>query len=88
MPDDTPNTTKVVIAKPPKSVVAAFFLTFLFGPLGLLYATIGGGIFLIICAIILVPLTGGLAALVLWPVSMIWGVVAAMASGSGTQTAS
>lgn len=34
---DTPSTT-VVVAKPEKSVPAALVLTFLFGPLGLLYA--------------------------------------------------
>ena len=53
----TANTTTIVIAKPQNGAIAAFFLTFLFGPLGLLYASMGGGIFLAICAVILVPLT-------------------------------
>jgi hypothetical protein len=79
---ETTNTT-VIVTKTEKSAIAAFFLTFLFGPLGLLYATIGGGIFMIIIAVILVPMTVGLAVLVVWPVSMIWGVVAALASKSG-----
>jgi hypothetical protein len=79
---ETTNTT-VIVAKAEKSAIAAFFLTFLFGPLGLLYATIGGGIFMIIIAVILVPMTVGLAVLVVWPVSIIWGVVAALASKSG-----
>jgi TM2 domain-containing membrane protein YozV len=81
-PTPAANTT-VIVAKTEKSAIAAFFLTFLFGPLGLLYATIGGGIFMIIVAVILVPLTVGLAALVVWPISMIWGVAAALASKSG-----
>lgn len=77
---DTSTTTNVIVVKPEKSVMAAFFLTFLFGPLGLLYATIGGGIFMIIVAIIVGVVTFGLGALVTWPVAMIWGVLAALAS--------
>ena len=74
------NQTTVVVAKPEKSVLAAFFLTFLFGPLGLLYASVGGGIFMIIVAIILGAVTLGLGFLITWPVAMIWGVLAASAS--------
>jgi|AntRauTorcE11898_2_1112593.scaffolds.fasta_scaffold05943_5 hypothetical protein len=88
MPDENQNAPNVIVTRAPKSAIAAFFLTFLFGPLGLLYASIGGGIFLILCAIILVPLTGGLGALFIWPVAMIWGVLAAMASKPGSQAAS
>lgn len=81
---DTNNqsTTTIIVAKPQKSVIATFFLTFIFGPLGLLYASIGGGIFLIVCAIILVPLTAGVAAFTLWPISIVWGVIAAILSKS------
>jgi hypothetical protein len=79
---DAANTT-IIVAKTRKSVIAAFFLTFLFGPLGLLYASIGGGIFLIIVAAIVVPLTAGLAFFIVWPIAMIWGVLSALASKSG-----
>ena len=72
------HTKTIVIAKPAKSIWAAFFLTFLFGPLGLLYATVAGGILLTLCAVILVPLTAGIAAFVIWPISIVWGVVAAV----------
>lgn len=87
MPDENQNTPNIIVAKTPKSAIAAFFLTFLFGPLGLLYASIGGGIFLIICAVILMPLTGGLAALFIWPVAIVWGVIAASLSKPGSQAA-
>jgi len=76
---DIPTGT-VIVAKPEKSVVAAFFLTFLFGPLGLLYGTVGGGIVMIILAMILGAVTFGLGILITWPVAMIWGVAAALAS--------
>lgn len=79
---NTPSTTTIIVAKPQKSVIATFFLTFLFGPLGLLYASIGGGIFMIVCAIILVPLTAGVAAFALWPISIVWGFIAAILSKS------
>ncbi|MBJ3764611.1 hypothetical protein ILP92_17905 [Maribius pontilimi] len=79
---DSPNTT-IIVAKPEKSVLAAFFLTVLFGPLGLLYATVGGGIFMIIVAMIVGAITFGLGALITWPVAVIWGVLAALASKRG-----
>ncbi|EDQ05589.1 hypothetical protein DSM14862_02574 [Sulfitobacter indolifex] len=80
MTDAPTHTTTIIHAKPQKSVVAAFFLTLLFGPLGLLYATVAGGIVLIILAILIGVVTFGLGALITWPVSIIWGVVAAMMS--------
>lgn len=79
---DSPSTT-IIVAKPEKSVLAAFFLTVLFGPLGLLYATVGGGIFMIIVAMIVGAVTFGLGALITWPVAIIWGVLAALASKRG-----
>lgn len=80
---DTPTTTTIIIAQPEKSVIAAFLLTLLFGPLGLLYATIGGVIFLIIVAMILGTVTLGIGALITWPIAMIWAVIAALASKRG-----
>ncbi|ETX13634.1 hypothetical protein OCH239_09370 [Roseivivax halodurans JCM 10272] len=74
------NTTTIIVARQEKSVIAAFLLTFLFGPLGLLYATIGGGIFLIIVAMIIGAATLGIGALLTWPIAMIWAVLAARAS--------
>lgn len=78
----TPSATTIIVAKPEKSVMAAFLLTLLFGPLGLLYASIAGGIIMIILAIILVPFTLGIGALIVWPISMIWAVITAVASKS------
>lgn len=83
MSDAQTNTTIIVNAKPEKSVVAAFFLTLLLGPLGLLYATITGGIIMIILAIIIGAVTFGFGSLVTWPVAIVWGVIAAAASKKG-----
>lgn len=71
---DAVNTT-IIVAKTKKSVLAAFLLAFMFGPLGLLYASIGGGVFLIIIGTIVVPLKAGLAIFILWPIAMLWGIL-------------
>ena len=60
-----------------KSVGAALVLTFLFGPLGLLYASVLGGILLLVLSVVVFVLTFGLGLIVIWPVSMIWGAIAA-----------
>ena len=82
MTDDIRAT--IVLAKPAKCVWAAFFLTFLFGPLGLLYATVGGGIFMIFLAMVVGFFTLGFGLIFVWLLSMIWGVTAAMMSKGRT----
>lgn len=69
--------TNVIIVGKAKSVGVAFLLAFLFGPLGLLYASVIGGIIMFIVGIILfivLPVVGGILA---WVASIIWAVVAA-----------
>jgi sterol desaturase/sphingolipid hydroxylase (fatty acid hydroxylase superfamily) len=60
-----------------RSVGAALVLTFFFGPLGLLYVSILGGILLSIVAAVVVILTLGLAWPVFVLVSMIWAGISA-----------
>jgi energy-coupling factor transporter transmembrane protein EcfT len=60
-----------------KSVGAALVLTFLFGPLGLLYSSVIGGLLLIVVGGVVFVATLGLAGLIIWPLSMVWGAVAA-----------
>lgn len=76
----------VVIHGEKKSVIAAFFLAFLLGPIGLLYATIAGGIIMIAISMILgtlfITATLGLAGwpiwvAAVWLISIIWAVIAA-----------
>jgi hypothetical protein len=61
----------------PKSAVLAFVLTFFFGPFGMLYSTVAGGLVMLLVDIILVPLTFGLILPILWPIQLVWAVVAA-----------
>ena len=60
-----------------KSVGAALVLTFLFGPLGLLYSSVLGGILLLVLSFLVAVLTFGLGLVVIWPVAMIWAAIAA-----------
>ena len=84
--------TTVVNVSPAKSVGVAFLLTFLFGPLGMLYSTVTGALIMILVAIFggmlvgFVTLGFGWLAFgpMVWIASIIWGCVAASNQG-GTQ---
>ncbi len=60
-----------------KSVGAALFLTFLFGPLGISYVSVLWAVVLIVLAIVVAILTLGLGLLLVWPASMILAAVMA-----------
>jgi hypothetical protein len=72
----TQQQTIIVIGKP-KSVAVAILLTLFFGPLGLLYASVAGGIVLIILGVIIGIVTFGFGLIVVWIASIIWAVIAA-----------
>lgn len=69
------NVSKVIVL-PTKSVGLSLLLTILFGPLGMLYSTIGGGILMLIISILLGVFTFGWSALITWPICVIWGAMA------------
>ncbi|WP_291426559.1 hypothetical protein [Deinococcus sp.] len=72
----TQTAPPVVVVVNQKSVILGLILTFLFGGLGMLYATIVGGIVMIILSSIVGLMTGGLGLVVLWPIQMIWTYLA------------
>jgi hypothetical protein len=61
----------------PKSVGAALALTFFFGPLGLFYSSVTGGVVMLILSVVLATVTGGVSLFLTWPACMIWGAIAA-----------
>lgn len=77
-----PTTIKVVNVQE-KSLIVAFILTLIFGPLGMLYSTIAGGIIMIVGYLVILGLTvvtlGMASALFIpaWIICIVWGVVAA-----------
>ncbi len=83
---ETAHHTTVIVTQPRKSVIAALILTFLFGPLGMLYSTVAGGLVMFVVTLILTPLTVGMSLILTWPICMIWGALAAAGSGKSTTT--
>lgn len=73
----------VTVSGPQKSMAVALILTFLFGPLGLFYASVTGGIVLLLAGMLTLVasfFTFGLASVffpVIWIASMIWAALAA-----------
>jgi hypothetical protein len=60
-----------------KSVVLSLVLTFFFGPFGMLYSTVPGALIMLVLYVALGILTVGWALVVLHPIAMIWGAIAA-----------
>jgi hypothetical protein len=77
-----------MIVKEGKSRTVAFLLAFFFGPLGMLYSTVVGGLVMLVVGGILTFFTLGLALFVVWPVCIIWAVLAASPTEYKQQTTS
>ena len=69
----------VVIVSSTKNVGIAILLTVFFGPLGMFYSTIAGAIIMGILSLIVAVLTAGLGLVITWPISILWGALAATA---------
>lgn len=76
MPDEAQSPRQVVVVSATKSMGISIILTFLFGPLGMLYSTIPGAIIMAILSVIIGVLTFGFGFLLTWPICIIWGAVA------------
>ncbi len=70
-----PAASKVVVLASQKSVLAAFLLTFFFGPLGLLYASILGGIIMLVISAIVAFFTFGMGLIITYPICIIWAII-------------
>lgn len=68
---------QVMVVRQTKSVGVAILLTIFFGPLGMLYSTIGGAITMFFVTVVVGFLTVGLGLFLTQPVCVIWGAVAA-----------
>lgn len=65
-----------VVTTSTKSMGVAIILTVLFGPLGMLYSTILGGIIMCVISLIVGVVTLGFGLLLTWPICIIWAAVA------------
>ncbi len=72
------NVQKVVVVNVgSKSVVVAFFLAFFFGPLGMFYATVSGGLIMMAISLVVGIFTLGFGLVVTWPICVIWACISA-----------
>jgi hypothetical protein len=76
-PTGYPQQPQIIVVKPTKSVGVAILLSFLFGPLGMLYSTIAGGLIMFVVTGISFILTAGVGLFITWPIGIIWAAVAA-----------
>jgi hypothetical protein len=65
---------KVMVAG--KSMAMAIVLAIIFGPLGMLYATVTGGIVMIFISILAAVFTLGFGLFLTWPVCVVWAAIA------------
>jgi hypothetical protein len=65
-----------VVTVPTKSMGVSIILTVLFGPLGMFYSTIAGGIIMTIISLFVFLITAGIGLFLTWPICVIWGAVA------------
>jgi hypothetical protein len=65
-----------IVSAVQKNVLVALLLTFLFGPLGLLYVDVKAALIFFGVTVVLSVLTGGIFVFLAWVTSMVWSVVA------------
>lgn len=70
------NENRTILVESKKNVGTALILTFLFGPLGMLYSTIKGGVIMFIISLIVAVFTAGLGIFITWPICMVWTYMA------------
>ena len=71
---------KIIVVSPKKDVGMAVLLAFIFGPVGLFYASVWGGFIMLTLGLASIPisfLTFGIPISVIWLISIIWAGVAA-----------
>ena len=73
MADERPQR---VVVTPTKSMGISIILTVLFGPVGMLYSTIWGGIIMGVISLLVGIFTLGLGLLITWPICLIWAALA------------
>lgn len=75
--DQEQNIQKIVVVQAAgKSMVVAILLAIFFGPLGMLYSTVSGGVIMIVISLVIGFITLGFGIFLTWPVCVIWAAVA------------
>lgn len=81
-----PHPAQVVVIASTKSVGVAALLSFVFGPLGMLYSTVAGACVMFAVNVVVALVTFGFGLILTWPACVIWACLAA--SNHNTRLAS
>lgn len=73
--ENSDRNVQVIVTRSTKSVGIGLLLTFLFGPIGMLYATIWGGLLMMVVNLVVGIATFGIGLLFTWPIQLIWVVL-------------
>lgn len=75
--DQEQNVQKIVVVQAAgKSMAVAIILSILFGPLGMMYSTVKGGIIMLAISLLAAVFTLGFGLFITWPICVIWAAVA------------
>ena len=72
----TNEQSQSIVVTPTKSMGISIMLTVLFGPLGMLYSTIWGGVIMLVISAVVGVVTLGFGLIITWPIGVIWAAVA------------
>lgn len=70
----SPTRPALVDAAPRKSLLLSLLLTFLLGPIGMVYTTILGSLVMLVITVVVGIVTLGYGLSVVWPICMVWGL--------------
>jgi hypothetical protein len=65
-----------VVTIPTKSMGTSLLLTFLFGPIGMIYSTISGALIMLVLLLLISIYAFGIWLLIIWPIQLIWAAIA------------
>lgn len=70
--ENSDKNVQIIVTRPTKSVGIGLLLTFLFGPIGMLYATVWGGLLMMVVNLVVGIATFGIGLVITWPIQLIW----------------
>ena len=76
MSEESQPNQRIIITST-KSILVSLLLTFFLGPIGMLYSTLWGALFMIAVSVVVWLITLGFGLFLVWPICMIWGALAA-----------
>ena len=70
--ENSEKNVQIIVTRSTKSVGIGLLLTFIFGPIGMLYGTVWGGFIMLVVNLVIGIPTFGLGLLFTWPIQLIW----------------